>query len=119
MFGSDEVLVPAKALIGAPGVWREPPYGDIIYTHICLDGHQVVWAEGAASETFYPGRQALRSLSATDLAAFRRTRFANPTDEWTPARPLVPVRPGAAFARLAVRSGQRFSVGGVPLRVAS
>ena len=119
MFGAPEILLPAKALLGAPGVEREPPRRDIAYVHICLDGHQVIWAEDALTETFYPGPQAMRSLSEADFAAFTQARFATPPGEWTPARPLAPVRPAAAFVRRAIAAGQPIASPSPQVRAAS
>ena len=61
MFGEDEVLVPAKALINGTSILRDPG-GVVEYFHLLLDRHQVVWAEGVPSESFHPGQQGWNAL---------------------------------------------------------
>ena len=48
----DGVLVPAHALLNGTTVVREQGMQEVSYVHIELAQHDVVWAEGAASETF-------------------------------------------------------------------
>ncbi|WP_055688140.1 Hint domain-containing protein [Litoreibacter arenae] len=60
-FGEDEVLVKAKDLVNDTTIYvREG--GKVNYHHILFDAHQVVYAEGAASESFHPGPQAIGAL---------------------------------------------------------
>ncbi|MGR3711886.1 MAG: Hint domain-containing protein [Shimia sp.] len=60
-FGEDEVLVPAKALIDGDRIAvRQMP--EVTYFHIMFDSHQIVEADGVASESFFPGVEALDSL---------------------------------------------------------
>jgi hypothetical protein len=76
----NEVLVPAKHLINGISVFRRVPDGirDIEYYHIELETHEVVFAEGAAAETFlYEGtHQSFDNAAEYDLlygAAQRRS----------------------------------------------
>lgn len=48
----DGAMVPAAALVNGVSILREENPGDISYFHIELEGHEAVFAEGAASETF-------------------------------------------------------------------
>ena len=50
-FYLDGVLVPAEALVNGMSIRRDPP-GAVHYVHIELDSHDVILADGAASETF-------------------------------------------------------------------
>lgn len=68
MFGSSEMLAPAAALVDGQGVLRRPG-GQIGYHHLMFTRHQLVLANGAPSESFYPGAQALRALSGASLRA--------------------------------------------------
>jgi len=68
MFGAMEVLVPAKHLTELPGVDVETDVTSISYHHLMFDAHEVVMSNGAASESLYPGPQALRALGAEALA---------------------------------------------------
>ena len=62
-FGENELLVAAKHLIANEGISYRPG-GKVTYAHILFDRHQIVMANGAASESFFPGEQALGSLRA-------------------------------------------------------
>ena len=55
LFGTPEVLVPAKALVGQPGITYEP-CRSVTYIHLLLKDHQLILAEGGAPcETILPG----------------------------------------------------------------
>lgn len=62
MFGADEVLVAAKHLVGLAGVSVADDVTEVTYLHLLFDRHEVVFAEGARSETLYVGAEALRSV---------------------------------------------------------
>ncbi len=48
----DEVLIPAAALVNGVSVLRRDARAPVEYTHIELAEHDVIFAEGAATETF-------------------------------------------------------------------
>lgn len=58
LFGETEVLVPAVALVDGRRVVRSP-CARVDYVHLLFDTHQVVLAEGVASESFLPGAYVL------------------------------------------------------------
>ncbi|MDJ0640441.1 MAG: Hint domain-containing protein [Paracoccaceae bacterium] len=61
-FGEPEVLAPAKSLVDDFSVTID--YGGMVtYVHMLFDKHEIVIANGAPSESFYPGNQGLDSLS--------------------------------------------------------
>ena len=61
-FGEPEVLAPAKSLVDDFSVTID--YGGMVtYVHMLFDTHEIVIANGAPSESFYPGNQGLGSLS--------------------------------------------------------
>jgi hypothetical protein len=62
MFDEDEVLVAAIKLTGLPGVAVDDSCQAVEYFHLLFDRHEVIYAEGAPSESFFPGPQAIRSL---------------------------------------------------------
>lgn len=66
MFGEEEVLVPAKMLLDLPGVSVET-VNTVEYFHFILDRHELVWANGAASETMLTGPMALRTLGPAQI----------------------------------------------------
>lgn len=62
MFGSGEVFVSAAHLLEHPAVSRQAG-GDVTYLHLMLDRHEVVYANGVPTESFFPGDCALAALS--------------------------------------------------------
>jgi VCBS repeat-containing protein len=53
--GQDEVLVPAKMLVGYGGVHVAQDLTGFDYIHILFDAHQVIYANGLPAESFHPG----------------------------------------------------------------
>lgn len=54
-FGTSEVLVRAKDLIGMANVSREETGRPVLYLHLLLDRHEIVIANGIPAETYLPG----------------------------------------------------------------
>lgn len=54
LFGDSEVLVAAKHLVDGDRIYAKP-MDEVVYVHILFRRHQVVFAEGVASESFFPG----------------------------------------------------------------
>ncbi|WP_239510115.1 Hint domain-containing protein, partial [Enterobacter cloacae] len=48
----DGVLVPAKLLINGTTVTQEITLTPVDYYHVELEEHDVIWAEGAQTETY-------------------------------------------------------------------
>lgn len=71
MFGVDEVLVPAKKLLALPGFEVAHDLDCVDYVHFLCDRHEIVFAEGAPSESLYLGPQAVRTLDRAALAEIR------------------------------------------------
>jgi hypothetical protein len=67
-FGEEEVLVPAKHLVGRAEVTRALPQAGVTYIHILFDQHEIVLSDGLWTESFQP---ALRTLNSLDIAARR------------------------------------------------
>jgi hypothetical protein len=61
MFGSEEVLVPARQLLGMPGVARIEG-GVVEYVHFLFDRHELVISDGAETESLFLGPEALKSI---------------------------------------------------------
>ncbi len=66
MFGTSEVLIPAKAMVDGRGI-RAAPTDRVTYIHLLLDNHELLWAEGALCESLYLGDQVQQIL--TELPA--------------------------------------------------
>lgn len=63
IFGSNEVLVPAKLLLDYPGVSIDFLCESVTYWHFLCDDHQIVYAEGMPAESLFTGPEALKSVS--------------------------------------------------------
>lgn len=68
MFGSAEVLIPAHKLIGLPGVCVDDQVTAVTYSHMLFDRHQIVFAEGAPTESLFTGPEALKAVGPEALA---------------------------------------------------
>lgn len=64
--GLDEVLVAAKALINGKTIVRRK-VDMVTYVHLMFETHQVICSNGAWSESYYAGHQALSQLKAQQL----------------------------------------------------
>jgi len=62
LFGEDEVLIPAVHLLNDTTV-RLQRGGTVQYHHLLLDRHAVIETNGAWSESFHPGAQALKDVA--------------------------------------------------------
>lgn len=62
LFGASEILAPAKYLINDRTIRRREG-GTVEYFHILFDTHEVVFAEGAPSESLYPSDLSLSALA--------------------------------------------------------
>ncbi|MEM6373388.1 MAG: Hint domain-containing protein [Pseudomonadota bacterium] len=61
LFGADEVLVSAVNLVRGDLIYRVPQ-PRITYYHILMDSHEVIFAEGAATESFHLTREAAEAV---------------------------------------------------------
>lgn len=62
MFGDAEVLVSAIHLTELPGIYIDQDVDCVEYFHLLLDQHDVIFAEGAPTESLLTGREALKSF---------------------------------------------------------
>ncbi|AML52579.1 Hint domain-containing protein [Falsihalocynthiibacter arcticus] len=63
MFGTTDVLVSAIKLTELPGIYVDESVREAEYFHLVFDQHEVIFAEGAPTESLYTGPEALRSIS--------------------------------------------------------
>ena len=61
LFGEGEVLVAATHLTHLPGVTQVMARG-ITYLHLLFDGHEIIRADGAWTESFQPAQRTLNAL---------------------------------------------------------
>jgi len=101
--GPDEVLAPAKAFRVLPRVRQRRASRRAEYHCLLLDRHEVIFADGAAVESFLPGPMGLRGFGALDrlriAAALPAARSAAPGRGPT-ARPVLGRRRAEALLRL-------------------
>ncbi len=62
MFGTRKALVSAIKLTALPGIYVDEDVQEVEYFHILFDHHEVIWAEGALSESLFTGPEALNSV---------------------------------------------------------
>ncbi|MEP2029396.1 MAG: Hint domain-containing protein [Paracoccaceae bacterium] len=71
MFGQDGVLIPAVKLLTLPGVYIDRSLESVTYFHLLLDEHEVIYAEGAPTESLLLGAETLKALSDEVLEEIR------------------------------------------------
>ncbi|WP_407492434.1 Hint domain-containing protein [Pseudooceanicola sp. MF1-13] len=62
LFGEPEVLVAAKHMIDGGDITQDHG-GEVEYFHLCLDRHEIIYAEGAETESFLAGEVGLSTLT--------------------------------------------------------
>ena len=92
LFGESEVLVAAKHLVNDKDICRVIG-GEVTYIHIMFDQHEIVFAEGIPSESYYPGETSLSQMDAAArdeiFAIFPELEHRNPASQFPPARPFL------------------------------
>ena len=68
LFNTPEVLVAAKDLIDGQRISTDLSVRDVTYVHLLLPCHNVLWANGVATESFHPANAALHTLESSDKA---------------------------------------------------
>ncbi len=66
MFDESQVLVAAIHLTDLPGIYVDTTVDEVTYYHILFGKHQVICAEGAPTESFLTGAEALKTMSEDD-----------------------------------------------------
>lgn len=95
MFGTDEVLVAAKSLLLLDGIDIDTAADEVEYFHIMFDQHQIIFANGAETESLYAGAEALKGIGEA-AAKELLTLFPELADDTAPvpARTLTSGRMG-------------------------
>ena len=62
MFGTNEVLVAAKQLLQLDGINIAKDMDQVEYFHILFDQHEVVFSNGAETESLYTGSEAMKGV---------------------------------------------------------
>ncbi|MFS4437229.1 Hint domain-containing protein [Paracoccaceae bacterium GXU_MW_L88] len=90
--GKGEILVPAKKLVGLPGITVDDSCEAVDYFHLLLDRHSLVNSNGAWTETLLLGKEFLKTLSREahdELAFLFPGLFSDETFTYDPAAPIV------------------------------
>lgn len=64
MFGRSEILIAAINLTELPGIFIDETVEIVEYYHLLFDRHEVIYAEGAPTESLFTGAEALKAISA-------------------------------------------------------
>ena len=68
LFNTPEVLVAAKDMIDGRLIATDAQAQAVTYIHLLLPQHNILWANGVATESFHPANTALSSIDDTDRA---------------------------------------------------
>ena len=102
----DGVIVPAAALVNGVSIVRDRTPADLAYFHIELDGHEVIFAEGAATETFVDHNSRAMFDNAHEYVRLHGASSARPVEQprLEEGRHLAEIRRRvAAYAGIAPR----------------
>ncbi|MEM9063561.1 MAG: Hint domain-containing protein [Pseudomonadota bacterium] len=92
MFGTGEVLALAKGLVGLDHVRAMNGKRSVSYYSLLCARHEIITAEGAASETFYPDANALRMIGPAarrEVEVLFPRLAADPASYGKPARRVL------------------------------
>lgn len=89
MFGSSEILVPAIKLVGVRGIEIDTRPREVSYCHLLLDTHEVIYAEGAPSESLLTGPGTLAALEREMVEELRAILPEALEKAGISARPIV------------------------------
>ncbi len=64
LFNTPEVLVAAENLVNDHSVTVDRAARDVVYVHVLLERHNIVWANGLETESFHPSNTALDMIEA-------------------------------------------------------
>ncbi|MBK4216559.1 Hint domain-containing protein [Paracoccus caeni] len=111
MFGTDEVLVAAKQLLELDGIDLAEDLDKITYVHFLFDQHQVVWSNGALTESLFTGAEALKSVGPVAreeiFSIFPELRDQDGNTTRAPVRPLIGGRQARQMASRHAGNGKR------------
>ncbi len=90
MFGSREILVAARQMLDMPGVEIAETTHGVTYFHFMFDTHEVVFSNGAPTESMFIGPQTILGLDAEAREEIETLfpEFFKPGFKSIPARPF-------------------------------
>lgn len=109
MFDTDEIFIAAKKLVGLPGIEIAYDVAEVDYFHLLFERHEVIFAEGAPSESLFLGQESLKILAGEDLAEIRylfpMLEAASDQHHSATARPTIKGRQSKAVFRRHLENG--------------
>lgn len=105
MFGTSEALIAAKHLTAIDGIDIADDVTNVSYHHLLFERHEIIWSNGAATESLFTGEQALKGVGAAARAEILAL-FPQLADgpHAIAARTFVSGRDGRTLARHHARS---------------
>ncbi len=107
MFGVNEILVGAKHLVQLNGINVADDVTEVVYWHFLFEAHQIVFSNGARTESLYTGPEALKSISPEareEIYSIFPGLQADPDTSTAAVRLLVPGRQARKFAERTARN---------------
>jgi Ca2+-binding RTX toxin-like protein len=102
MMDQAEVLIAAKHFVGTSGIHVATDIDSVDYWHFLFDQHEIVWSNGAPTESLFTGPEALKSVSPdarVEIEAILPEIFqAGRVIECVPVRKIVQGRLGRKLA---------------------
>ncbi|CUH87482.1 hypothetical protein PH5382_01411 [Phaeobacter sp. CECT 5382] len=68
LFGESEVLAKAKDLVNDSSIRPDHSFETVEYFHLLFDQHEILWSNGALSESYHPGPETTRGFDAETQA---------------------------------------------------
>jgi hypothetical protein len=102
LFDTNAVLVPVHKLTALDGIYVDESRQHVEYFHILFDCHQVIFAEGAPTESLFTGPEALKAVSNAARAEILAI-FPELMDMSYTLAPALPVTKGKKQNRLVDR----------------
>src|SRR5690606_25956344 len=103
MFGSREVLVAARQLLIIEGIDVAEDITELDYWHFLFDDHEIVFSNGAKTESLYAGAEALESIGSEArkeiFTLFPDLEHRNVDEGPRSARPMIRSRDGRRLAQ--------------------
>ena len=90
MFGEQEVFLAAAKLTAMPGIYVDDTIEALTYFHLVFDAHEVIFSEGAPTESFCCGEMAMAGLTPEARAEILKLfpKLKNGRFQLKHARPL-------------------------------
>ena len=114
MFSEDEILVPAKDLVGHAGFSIPDQIAPLRYFHLLLDRHHILNANGIAAESLFLGSESRAFLSAdalNDLAAASIEKNLSQSAIRLPCRPQFSGHKVRSLARRHAKNAHALATG--------